>query len=67
MYCFDLAFPPKTAVASAHINYNATVGTGLENAVPSSCQEPYRDAAAKTYAANTSEVRSDINFGIVFM
>jgi hypothetical protein len=67
VYCFDLSFTPKTAVASAHINNNATVGTVLGSGVPSSCPQPYRDAAAKTYAANTSAVLSDINFGIAFM
>jgi hypothetical protein len=67
VYCFDLSFTPKAAVASAHINNNATVGTILGNNVPAGCTAPYRDAAAKTYAANTSEARSDISFGIVFM
>src|SRR5215210_3755701 len=67
VYCFDLTFTPKTAVASAHINTNATVGTILGSNVHSGCTAPYRDAAAKTYAANTSEARSDINFGIMFI
>jgi hypothetical protein len=67
VYCFDLKFTPKTAVASAHINNNATVGTGLGNSVPSGCTAPYRDAAARTYAANTSEARNDVSFGIVFI
>lgn len=67
VYCFDLSFTPKVAVASAHINNNATVGTGLGNAVPAGCPTGFKDAAAKTRAANTSEDRSDVNFGIVFI
>jgi hypothetical protein len=67
VYCFDLKFTPRTAVASANINNNATVGTALGNAVPSSCPTGFRDAAARTYAANTSAPLSDINFGIVFI
>ena len=67
VYCFDLAFSPKTAVASAHINNNATVGTALGSAVPSGCPASHREAAAKTYAGNTSEALNDINFNIVFI
>ena len=67
VYCFDLTFAPRTAVASAHINNNATVGTGLGNAVPAGCPTGFEDAAAKTRAANTSEDRSDVNFRIVFI
>ena len=67
VYCFDLSFTPRAAVASAHINNNATVGRILGNNVPSSCVAPYRDAAAKVNAANTSEARNDVSFGIVFM
>ena len=67
IYCFDLTFTPRTAVASAHINNNATVGTGLGNSVPSSCPMGFRDAAARTYAANTTATPSDINFRIVFI
>ena len=67
VYCFDLTFVPRVAVASAHINNNATVGTGLGNAVPAGCPTGFRDAAAGTYAANTSAPLSDINFGIIFI
>jgi hypothetical protein len=69
VYCFDLTFVPKTAVASAHINNNATVGTGLGNAVPASCPTGFKDAAAITYAANEnpSPARADISFRIVFI
>jgi hypothetical protein len=69
VYCFDLTFAPRAAVASANINNNATVGTVLGGGVPSVCPAGFRDAAAKTYAANdaTSTARSDINFGIVFI
>jgi hypothetical protein len=69
VYCFDPAFAPRAAVASANINNNATVGTVLGGGVPSACPAGFRDAAARTYAANdaTSTPRSDINFGIVFI
>lgn len=68
VYCFDLTFAPRAAVASANIN-NATVGTVLVGGVPSACPAGFRDAAARTYAANdaTSTPRSDINFGIIFI
>ena len=67
VYCFDLTFTPRTAVASAHLNNNATVGTVLGSGVPNGCQAPYRDAAAKTYGANDSSDHNDVNFGIVFI
>ena len=69
VYCFDLSFEPKAAVASANINNNATVGTVLGSGVPSACPLGYRDAAAVTYGANdtTSAHSKEINFGIVFM
>jgi hypothetical protein len=66
VYCFDLTFAPRTAVASAHINNNATVGTGLGDSVPTGCPTGFKDAAARTYAANTSAPNSEINFRIVF-
>ncbi len=66
--CFDLTSAPRTVVASANIN-NATFGTVLGSGVPGGCPAGFRDAAARTYAANdaTSTPRSDINFGIVFI
>ena len=64
-YCFDLSFTPKAAVASAHLNNNATVGTLLSTA--SGCTAPYTDAAARVYGANDSSVHGDVSFGIVFM
>jgi hypothetical protein len=67
VYCFDLTFSPRTAVASAHLNNNATVGTALGSGVPVGCAAPFRDAAARTYAGNTSDPHGDINFGIVFI
>jgi hypothetical protein len=67
VYCFDLTFAPRVAVASANINNNATVGTVLGNGVPSDCSAGFKDAVAKTYAANTSAPSSEINFGIVFI
>ena len=67
VYCFDLTFTPRTAVASAHLNNNATVGTALGSGVPAGCAAPYRDAAARTYGANDSTPHGDVNFGIVFI
>jgi hypothetical protein len=65
VYCFDLSFTPKTAVASANFNNNATVGTLILPAT--GCPAPYTDAAARTYGANDSSVHGDVSFGIVFM
>ena len=65
VYCFDLAFTPKAAVASANFNNNATVGTLILPAT--GCPAPYTDAAARTYGANDSSVHGDVSFGIVFM
>jgi len=68
IYCFDLKFAPRTAVGSAHFN-NATVGIALGSTVPASCPAGYKDAAARTFAANDpiSTPRSDLNFYIVFI
>jgi hypothetical protein len=66
-YCFDLTFVPKVAVASAHFNNNATVGTILGTGVPSTCPTGFKDAAAKTYAANTGVPNSEVNFRIIFI
>jgi len=66
LYCFDLAFVPHVAVASSFVNNNAVVGTAAREDVPASCTAPYRDAAARTYAADTGENRDDIGFAIVF-
>jgi len=67
VYCFDLTFAPRVAVASANINNNATIGTVLGSGVPTGCPLGFKDAAARTYAANTSMPNSGINFGIVFI
>jgi hypothetical protein len=69
LYCFDLSFTPKAAVASGHINNNTTIGTVLGSGVPLGCTGEFRDTAAKTYAANdpASGVSNDWPFGIVFM
>jgi hypothetical protein len=72
VYCFDLSFEPKAAVASANINNNATVGTAVGSAADSKCGGTSYEAAAITYAANDTDatgtmVHTDINFGIVFM
>jgi len=66
LYCFDLAFTPHIAVASPFLNNNAVIATAARDDVPTRCPAPYNDAAARTYAANTSEDRSDIGFAIVF-
>ena len=68
IYCFDLTFVPKVAAAAPFINNNAVIGVTVaaDNAMPNACESPNRDAAAKTYAANTSEVRADIAFTIIF-
>ena len=66
VYCFDLKFTPRTAVASAHLNNDSTVGTVLGSGVPAGCTAPYRDAAARTYGSNAAPV-SEVNFGIVFI
>lgn len=66
LYCFDLTFAPRVAVASANTNNNAAVGTVLGNSVPSGCPAGFKDAA-KTYGANDLLPHSDINFGIVFI
>ena len=66
LYCFDLAFIPHIAVASPFINNNAVIATAARDDVPTSCPAPYNDAAARTYAADTGENRSDIGFAIVF-
>jgi hypothetical protein len=67
VYCFDLSFAPKTALASPFLTNNATIGTALGSAVPSGCPASHREAAAKTHAGNTSEALNDINFNIVFI
>jgi hypothetical protein len=70
VYCFDLSFEPKAAIASGHINNNATVGTVVGNAAASQCPDTtHDDAAAVTYGANDPESahHNDLNFGIVFM
>jgi hypothetical protein len=66
VYCFDLKFAPKVAVASAHLNNDSTVGTVLGSGVPAGCAAPYRDAAARTYGSDAAPV-SVVNFGIVFI
>lgn len=37
LYCFDLAFVPHIAVASAFTTNNATVGTAVREDVPAAC------------------------------
>ena len=71
VYCFQLSFAPKAAVASGNINNNATVGSAVDStAVDQKCGAAGNyEAAAITYGANdpASVPRNDVNFGIVFM
>lgn len=73
VYCFDLSFDPKVAVASGHFNNNLSVGTYTGPSEPNEqdpldkCSPGFTDAAAKTYAANTSAPGNDWSFGIAFM
>ena len=66
-YCFKLDFAPNVAVGSAFINNNAVVATalGYDNTT-GGYPEGYQDAKVRVYAANSSEVRNDVNFKIVF-
>jgi membrane protein implicated in regulation of membrane protease activity len=66
-YCFDLTFKPKVAVGSPFINNNATVATATppDNFGSLGCPEGYRDAAVRTFAANTSD-EVPVSFKIMF-
>jgi hypothetical protein len=68
VYCFDLSFVPKVAAVSPYFTNNATVAVWLpgQSGKPSECTSPHTDAAAKTYAADTSEERDDLSFNIIF-
>lgn len=66
VYCFDLTFVPNVVVGSPFINNNATVATATPPDNFTGCPEGYRDAAVRTYAANTSEPVSDVSFKIMF-
>lgn len=68
VYCFDLGFTPKVAIASPFFANNAVVGTVTppNDLLNSACPATHRDMAAQTFAANTSEKREDINFSIMF-
>jgi hypothetical protein len=66
LYCFDLAFTPKTAVGSGHINNSAVVSTVTPpNDGLNTCPVDYRDAAVKTYGSDTG-MAAAINFQVVF-
>ena len=67
IYCFNLAFNnPHAAVASAAAyTNNATVGTTLSGV--SGCTAPFNDAAAQTFAGNTSAPVNHVSFSIAFM
>ena len=63
-YCFDLAFDPDVGVGSPHENNNAAVGVSTNDVA--GCPESHSEAAARTYAADTSTVTNDVNFNIMF-
>jgi len=71
IYCFDLAFTPKTAVGSPHLNNSAVVATATpdnkpeSDAVTQNCPATHRDAAVHTYGSSTGE-DAPINFQVVF-
>ena len=66
-YCFDLTFVPNVVVGSPFINNNATIATATPpDAFNIACPAGYRDAAVRTYAANTSAEVSDVSFKIMF-
>jgi hypothetical protein len=67
LYCFDLAFTPHIAVASAFTSNNATVATAAREDVPGPCPAPYEDAAARTFEANTSADNEQVGFASEFM
>jgi hypothetical protein len=67
VYCFDLSFVPKVAAGSAYFTNNATVAVWLPGQGGNTgCTSPHTDAAAKTYAGNTSDPLATINFNIIF-
>jgi hypothetical protein len=67
VYCFNLNFTPKVAVASAHVNNSALVSvtTAPNAAVEAECNAPFADAVAKTHASQTGDP-APVNFMIVF-
>ena len=68
VYCFDLTFVPKAAVASPHLNNSAVIGTVIppSNAIAQNCPATHRDAVAHTYGSNTG-TDAAINFQIMFL
>jgi hypothetical protein len=66
LYCFDLAFTPKTAVGSPHLNNSAVVATATSpNSALNTCPATHRDAAAATYGSSEGNA-APVNFQIVF-
>lgn len=67
LYCFDLAFTPQAAVGSPFFTNNATVATVTppNAALAGSCPAGHKDAAVKTYAAESGSA-APINFQVVF-
>jgi hypothetical protein len=68
VYCFDLSFTPKVAVASPFFWNNTVVGTVTppNSFLTSTCPATHDDMAARTYAANTSADTDEVSFSIVF-
>lgn len=66
VFCFDLAFTPKIAVASPFINNAGWVATWTpgDNSGPS-CPEGYRDAAVRTFASTGAD--EAFGFKIIFL
>jgi hypothetical protein len=70
VYCFDLSFAPKLAVASAFTNNNATATTALDadNAtLEASCGTNPHDVIVVTRGANDpSSTPADVTFSVIF-
>jgi hypothetical protein len=70
VYCFDLSFAPKLAVASAFTNNNATATTAIDadNAVvEATCGTAPHDAIVVTRGANDpSSTPVDVTFSVIF-
>lgn len=69
LYCFDLTFRPKIAVASPYIVNAADVATstqpdGHPSPLNGACPSSHRDAAARTYASDGSD--EAVGFDIYF-
>jgi hypothetical protein len=67
VYCFDLSFVPKVAAVSPFFTNDATVAVWLPGQSASTgCPPSHSDAAAKTYAGDTSLPVGHVSFNIIF-